>query len=375
MQCVSNGKAKFWFSDVVPFSKFQNLIPKLILEYGLDIGEQARKKKSDYGEPVWSLVINYDPAKSEVFQFWLFTTGYREARRSKLTLKEILAKNSSMARKQKLNSILTTKKEKLLRFGPYVLGQYIDFMELKPQFSRIYYHPERFGVIFNVHTKQMKTIDSNRKHVYRLFKPFNAFEEKRFESIQRIFGFAFLENEHTHWNQASVSEFLLRRFGIQFDPEVSYNERLKALTGALRGVRKKHLEFFQRHSQKKIRFTWYLSQEFLDGSKREFEKRLNKIQTTPESIEKFAEASARLMAHGNFHGTRFQIGSIQARVRKILNQIQPDHKKLNKKYFTDHLHYVRFTKKKAMSIKQFELACRNADTMYLNKQNKQKTKD
>lgn len=375
MQCVSNGKAKFWFSDVVPFSKFQNLIPKLILEYGLDIGEQARKKKSDYGEPVWSLVINYDPAKSEVFQFWLFSTGYREARRSKLTLQEILAQNSSMLRKQKLNSILTTKKEKLLRFGAYVLGQYIDFMDLKPQFSRVYYHPERFGVIFNVHAKQMKTIDSNRKHVYRLFQPFNAFEEKRFESIQRIFGFAFLENEHTHWNQASVSEFLLRRFGIQFDPEVSYNERLKALTGALRGVRKKHLEFFQRHSQKKIRFTWYLSQEFLDGSKREFEKRLNKIQTTPESIEKFAEASARLMAHGNFHGTRFQIGSIQARVRKILNQIQPDHKKLNKKYFTDHLHYVRFTKKKAMSIKQFELACRNADTMYLNKQNKQKTKD
>ena len=375
MQCVSNGKAKFWFSDVVPFSKFQNLIPKLILEYGLDIGEQARKKKSDYGEPVWSLVINYDPAKSEVFQFWLFSTGYREARRSKLTLQEILAQNSSMLRKQKLNSILTTRKEKLLRYGDYVLGQYIDFMDLKPQFSRIYYHPERFGVIFNVHAKQMKTIDSNRKHVYRLFKPFNAFEEKRFESIQRIFGFAFLENEHTHWNQASVSEFLLRRFGIQFDPEVSYNERLKALTGALRGVRKKHLEFFQRHSQKKIRFTWYLSQEFLDGSKREFEKRLNKIQTTPESIEKFAEASARLMAHGNFHGTRFQIGSIQARVRKILNQIQPDHKKLNKKYFTDHLHYVRFTKKKAMSIKQFELACRNADKIYLNKQNKQKTKD
>lgn len=375
MQCVSNGKAKFWFSDVVPFSKFQNLIPKLILEYGLDLGEQERKKKSDYGEPVWSLVINYDPAKSEVFQFWLFSTGYREARRSKLTLQEILAQNSSMLRKQKLNSILTTRKEKLLRYGDYVLGQYIDFMDLKPQFSRIYYHPERFGVIFNVHAKQMKTIDSNRKHVYRLFKPFNAFEEKRFESIQRIFGFAFLENEHTHWNQASVSEFLLRRFGIQFDPEVSYNERLKALTGALRGVRKKHLEFFQRHSQKKIRFTWYLSQDFLDGSKREFEKRLNKIQTTPESIEKFAEASARLMAHGNFHGTRFQIGSIQARVRKLLNQIQPDHKKLNKKYFTDHLHYVRFTKKKAMSIKEFEMACRNADTMYLNKQNKQKLKD
>jgi hypothetical protein len=112
-----------------------------------------------------------------------------------------------------------------------------------------------------------------------------------------------------------VSEFLLRRFGIQFDPEVSYNERLKALTGHYVAFVKSIWSFFS-GIPKKIRFTWYLSQEFLDGSKREFEKRLNKIQTTPESIEKFAEASARLMAHGNFHGTRFQIGSIQARVRK-----------------------------------------------------------
>ena len=120
MQCISNGSAKFWFSDPVSFSKFHTVIPKLILEYGLDLDESVRKKKSDYGEPVWSLVINYDPAKNDVFQFWLFTTGYREARRSKLTLKEILAKNSSMVQKQKLNSILTVKKEKLLCYGDYV---------------------------------------------------------------------------------------------------------------------------------------------------------------------------------------------------------------------------------------------------------------
>ena len=374
MQCVSNGKAKFWFSDVVPFSKFQNLIPKLILEYGLDLGEQERKKKSDYGEPVWSLVINYDPAKSEVFQFWLFTTGYREARRSKLTLKEILAKNSSMARKQKLNSILTTKKEKLLRFGPYVLGQYIEFSDLKTEFAKIYYFPENYGVVFNTHTKRVKAIDSNKKFIYRIFKPFDASEERRFKSLYRKFAFVFLDNEHNRWNQESVTQFLLG-FGIKFENDESYNDRLKELTRVLRLVRKKHLEFFQRYSTKRVRFTWYLSQDFLNGPKREFEKKLNKIQTMPESIEQFAEASARLMAHGNFHGTRFQIGSIQARVRKILNQIQPDHKKLNKKYFTNQLHYVRFTKKKAMSIKEFELACRNADTMYLNKQNKQKLKD
>ena len=255
MQCISNGSAKFWFSDTVPFSKFHHVLPKLILEYGLDLTESERKKKSDYGEPVWSLVINYDPAKSEAFQFWLFTTGYREARRSKLTLKEILAKNSSMVQKQKLNSLLTTKKEKLLRYGDYVLGQYIEFSDLKPQFSRVYYHPERFGVIFNVHAKRVKTIDSNQDLVYRVFKPFDASDVRRFSSIQRIFGFAFLENEHTRWNQASVSAFLLQRFGIKFNDDVSYNERLKELTRALRGVRKKHLDFFQRYSQKKIRFT------------------------------------------------------------------------------------------------------------------------
>src|SRR5690606_26908876 len=130
----------------------------------------------------------------------------------------------------------------------------------------------------NVHAKQVKTIDSNRKDVYRLFKPFNAFEEKRFVSIQRIFGFAFLENEHTYWNQASVTQFLLG-FGVKFENDESYNDRLKELTRVLRLVRKKHLEFFQRDSTKKVRFTWYLSQDFLDGSKREFEKRLNKIQT------------------------------------------------------------------------------------------------
>lgn len=58
---------------------------------------------------------------------------------------------------------------------------------------------------------------------------------------------------------------------------------------------------------------------------------------------------------------------VQARVRQILNDHQPEQKKLNQKYFTNTLHYVRFTKKKALSIKEFELACRNADTIYSNK--------
>jgi hypothetical protein len=373
MQCISNGSAKFWFSDTVPFSKFQNLIPKLILEYGLDLTESVRKKKSDYGEPVWSLVINYDPAKNEVFQFWLFTTGYREARRSKLTLKEILAKNSSMVQKQKLNSILTTKKEKLLRYGDYVLGQYIEFSDLKPQFSRVYYHPERFGVIFNLHAKRVKTIDSNQNLVYRVFKPFDASDVRRFASIQRIFGFAFLENEHTRWNQASVSAFLLQRFGVKFTDEVGYNERLKELTRVLRGVRKKHLEFFQRYSQKKIRFTWYLSREFMQSATRELNKKIDLIST--EQADRLKEATFRLSSKGNFHGTRHQIGTLQAMVRSVLNARNPEQKKLNQMYFPKNLHYVRFTAKKAWNMKEFELACRNADQIYLNKGNKEKPKD
>jgi hypothetical protein len=50
-------------------------------------------------------------------------------------------------------------------------------------------------------------------------------------------------------------------------------------------------------------------------------------------------------------------------------------KKLNQMYFPKNLHYVRFTAKKNCNMKEFEMACRNADQIYLNKQNKQKTKD
>lgn len=372
MQCISNGSAKFWFSDSVSFSKFHTVIPKLILEYGLDLDESVRKKKSDHGEPVWSLVINYDSAKNDVFQFWLFTTGYREARRSKLTLKEILAKNSSMVQKQKLNSVLTVKKEKLLRYGDYVLGQYLEFSELKPQFSKIYYHPEQFGVIFNTKAIRTKTIDSNKNSNYRIFKPFDDFELKRFASINKNFGFAFLENEHTRWNQASVSAFLRNRFGIKFDEEVTYNDRLKELSRALRGVRKRHLEFFQRYSQKKVRFTWYLTKDFIESAERELNKKIDLISTG--KADRLKEATFRLSAHGNFHGTRHQIGALQAKVRSKLNSRDPDQKKLNQMYFPQNLHYVRFTAKKAQNMKEFELACRNADKIYLNKQSRSRTK-
>lgn len=372
MQCISNGSAKFWFSDSVSFSKFHTVIPKLILEYGLDLDESVRKKKSDHGEPVWSLVINYDSAKNDVFQFWLFTTGYREARRSKLTLKEILAKNSSMVQKQKLNSVLTVKKEKLLRYGDYVLGQYLEFSELKPQFSKIYYHPEQFGVIFNTKAIRTKTIDSNKNSNYRIFKPFDDFELKRFASINKNFGFAFLENEHTRWNQASVSAFLRNRFGIKFDDEVTYNDRLKELSRALRGVRKRHLEFFQRYSQKKVRFTWYLTKDFIESAERELNKKIDLISTG--KADRLKEATFRLSAHGNFHGTRHQIGALQAKVRSKLNSRDPDQKKLNQMYFPQNLHYVRFTAKKAQNMKEFELACRNADKIYLNKQTQSRIK-
>lgn len=365
MQSVANGRAKFWFSDYVPMTKLSAVLPKLIVKYALDLPESERKKKSDRGDPLWSMVVNYNPAEPDQFQFWLFTTGFREARRSKLKLKEIEALNSSMVQKQKLTSILTVKKEKLLRFGPYVLGQYIEFSDLKPEFSQTYYFPDIDGVIFNTQAKRLKTIDSNKKSVYRLFKPFDDSEQRRFTSLHRNFAFAFLDNEHTHWNNASVTQFLLG-FGIKFNEDVSYNDKLKELTRILRGVRKKHLEFFQRHSQKKVRFTWYLSTSFMDGVRSEFERKLRMIIFGQDN-HRLAEASRRLMAHSNFHGTRHQIGSVQARVRQILNDHQPEQKKLNQKYFTKTLHYVRFTKKKALSIKEFELACRNADTIYSNK--------
>ena len=44
-------------------------------------------------------------------------------------------------------------------------------------------------------------------------------------------------------------------------------------------------------------------------------------------------------------------------------------------YFPQNLHYVRFTAKKAQNMKEFELACQNADRIYLNKQGGQNSKD
>ncbi|MEN9439241.1 MAG: hypothetical protein RL613_717 [Fusobacteriota bacterium] len=80
MQCISNGSAKFWFSDTVPFSKFQNLIPKLILEYGLDLTESVRKKKSDYGNRcgVWSSIMIQQKMRYFSFGYLLQATEKHE---------------------------------------------------------------------------------------------------------------------------------------------------------------------------------------------------------------------------------------------------------------------------------------------------------
>src|SRR5690606_21604176 len=119
-----------------------------------------------------------------------------------------------------------------------------------------------------------KTIDSNKNSIYRIFKPFDNFELNRLAGINKNFGFAFLENKHTRWNKTSVSQFLLNQFGIKFDVNTSYNDRLKELTRVLRGVRKKHLEFFHRYSQKKVRYTWYLSKDSMQSAERELDTKI-----------------------------------------------------------------------------------------------------
>lgn len=44
-------------------------------------------------------------------------------------------------------------------------------------------------------------------------------------------------------------------------------------------------------------------------------------------------------------------------------------------YFPKNLHHERFTAKKAWNMKDFEVACRNADKLYLNKLTKKKPQD
>jgi hypothetical protein len=111
----------------------------------------------------------------------------------------------------------------------------------------------------------------------------------------------------------------------------------------------------------------------MQSATRELNKKIDLIST--EQADRLKEATFRLSSKGNFHGTRHQIGTLQAKMRSILNARNPEQKKLNQMYFPKNLHYVRFTAKKAWSMKEFEVACRNADQIYLNKRNKQKPKD
>ena len=103
----------------------------------------------------------------------------------------------------------------------------------------------------------------------------------------------------------------------------------------------------------------------MQSAERELDKKIDLISTG--KADRLKEATYRLSAHGNFHGTRYQIGKLQAKTRSKLNSRDPNHKKLNQMYFPQNLHYVRFTAKKAQNMKEFELACKNADKIYLNK--------
>ena len=63
-----------------------------------------------------------------------------------------------------------------------------------------------------------------------------------------------------------------------------------------------------------------------------------------------------------------------SKTRSKLNSRDPNQKKLNQMYFPQNLHYVRFTAKKAWNMKEFEVACRNSDQIYLNKQSRSRSK-
>ena len=63
-----------------------------------------------------------------------------------------------------------------------------------------------------------------------------------------------------------------------------------------------------------------------------------------------------------------------SKTRSKLNSRDPNQKKLNQMYFPQNLHYVRFTAKKAWNMKEFEVACRNSDQIYLHKQSRSRSK-
>lgn len=361
MNAVTTGRCRYWMSGKISISEVNSVIPKLISKYGLQTDDNERAYQRRSGEPVWTLVIHFNPSYIGQIEFWLLTTGYRKAARSKnVNNKDINSLNEKLMSRENLKPIITRNPLEYLTFGEYILGLYISYDELKDSIDNDYLFPYNYGIpldpIIANHLDHLslKSINGLKTNL-ELGSKLSANDEKKYEAIKENFGFLYLKDgEQLEYNHEKALSMLKNKYGVTPDEGTPYNDVIKLLTKHLTRTNNQYLHIFKRKSKKKIRFTWYLNNEFLQKMGTDIEKKIVLIPTRPTQFE---DSMRRLYARGNYHGVRHQIGKISGRVKKIVKETYPNI--YNRLAFPQMLHYVRFSPIAYKNFKEFQQACIN----------------
>jgi hypothetical protein len=367
MNAVTTGRCRYWMSGKIPISQVNSIIPKLISKYGLASNDNDRVYQRRSGLPVWTLVIHYNPSFIGEIEFWLMTTGYRQAARSKsIELEDIQSLNQKLMAQENLKPIVTKNPLEFLTFGEYVLGLYISYDDLKDSIDNDYLFPYNYGIPLDPnHAKHPDYLSfrsmNGLKTSLDLGSKLSPNEEKKYIAIKENFGFLYLkDSDSLDLNRAKAVSILKKKYGVTVEDETPYNDIVKLLSKHLNRTNNQYVHIFKRKSNKKIRFTWYLNNDFLQKMGTDIEGKIKLIPTRPQQFE---DSMRRLYARGNFHGVRYQIGKISGRVKKIVKENYPII--YNKLSFPQMLHYVRFSPTPYKNFKEFQQACIN-ETIIIN---------
>lgn len=361
MRSVSTMRCRYWMSGKIPISQVNAVLPKLIQKYKLDADEAEQKYLNRKGLPVWNLIVHYNPQHIGEIEFWLFTTGFRIAERSETkVLSEIKVLNEKLMTQENLKPIITRNPLEYLKFGEYVLGLYITYDDLKDTIDNDYLFPYNYGVPLdpalanNLDHLSFKSINGLKTNM-DLGSKLSQSDEKKYQAIKENFGFLYMkEADSLEYNQAKAVSILKKQYGVTVEEGTSYNDTIKLLTKLLNRTNNQYLHIFKRKSKKRIRFTWYLDNEFLQRMGTDIERKITLIPSRPTQFE---DAMRRLYARGNFHGVRHQIGKISGRVKKIVKENYPNI--FNRLQFPQMLHYVRYSPVPYKNFKEFQQACIN----------------
>lgn len=351
LNCVSVGKYQFWMSSTIAALKVSTVLQKMIEKYDLHQTDQARRTKLRKGQPVWSLVLNYDIAENGV-RFWLFCTGFRQNQRSKKDCTDQLeALNEQLKKTEHLKCVMTENSDELIRFKDYVLGQYVVYDGLQAGISKQYFSPYQFGLID-------QNVVMNQATTNLSFRSIDDFDLQlgKLDSIQKNFGFLFYvvqqRPQYLGLKKTDVIEQLRRIYGITVDETASYNMLMQQLFKYHNRICQRYLKTVQNNTMQKVVFTWYFDQHYLNQFSHELRAKLRDIPTRRYLFE---DSMKRLYAKANFHGVRHQIGEINSRVRRLVKNNYPDF--YDKIEWPKNLHYVRFSPKKYENLEQFHADC------------------